>query len=146
LKQELTRFQLEKEAGARRRYFVDHGGDRAYAPLFSREFRYGDYSLLGLTELRQGKTVIGKVFKNFRPGNVRLDGGEHCWQMKKGRSVDIKLQCGEREQLVDVYESSPCEYKAVLVTASACDDEALKDLERLSSSELRNIGRYFGIN
>ncbi|KAG1371441.1 Glucosidase 2 subunit beta [Cocos nucifera] len=61
-------------------------------------------------------------------GVMLFSNGDRCWN-GPDRSLNVRLRCGLKDELLDVDEPSRCEYVAILSTPVVCLEEKLKELQ-----------------
>ena len=94
--------------------------------LFDRAFQKESYETsLGRFDTAAFEEVLGAGSEVSR---VAFTNGAKCWN-GPSRSMTVKVECGQEEELKQVEEPSRCEYTGVLVTPAACSEATVRDLE-----------------
>jgi len=53
-----------------------------------------------------------------------------CWG-GPARKLNVKFVCGEKEEILDVFEPSRCVYEATIEHPGACEPSELENLEQM---------------
>lgn len=107
---------------------ADYGVEREFLPLkdkcFNAKVEKYTYEVCPFKDAKQkeghGSTQLGK-WSGFTDNyhGMSFTNGQHCWQ-GPNRSLQVKLACGEEEEVSKIEEPSRCEYVGVFVTPAAC--------------------------
>jgi hypothetical protein len=95
-------------------------------------------------EIKQGTVKVGK-FHGWANGTIRYENGVYCYGTKKGKTVDIRLACGQENQLGLVEAAGECAYRGVFVTPMACTKKELVKVSGLTVEALTKIARDMGL-
>ena len=60
---------------------------------------------------------------------MKFINGQHCYNGVT-RSALVRLQCGDKNEIVNVYEPSPCVYEILVNTFALCDHDELEKAEK----------------
>lgn len=93
----------------------------------SRRVSEWDFKIEFFGEAKQDYTSLGRWSKWTGPHMGVFENGQTCWE-GPARSLTVKFQCGEQQELLDVFEPSRCLYEATLTHPGACDPEELRSL------------------
>jgi hypothetical protein len=124
---------------------VEGGFPRALLPIWETQFTNNTFSIVIGKEIKQKSMRLGK-FQNWSNGAIQYDQGEYCAAIRKGRSVEIRLACGQENQLGLVEKGQECTYQGTLLTPMACSSADLAKLNEITLERLAKIARELGIN
>jgi protein kinase C substrate 80K-H len=122
-----------KVAGLEARLATDYGADKALRALHGKcvkqAFTQYEFELCGFEHVQQYEhgSVIARLGSwgswkgggGAGGGEMVFDGGDQCWNGPK-RSTTVRMECGERDEIVSVDEPNRCMYAMVFKTPAAC--------------------------
>ena len=76
------------------------------------------YKVCPFKDIHQGSTLLGK-WKERGDMEWRFDQGNHCWN-HGARKATVKLECGEENKILDVYEPNTCDYVVEMTSPVVC--------------------------
>jgi hypothetical protein len=129
------RNELEK---VRKFMNLDQGIDPAFLSLFDHEYKFEDYTLVFLQDLKKNWESLG-TFRSIEGNEMKFGGGSYCWQIQGSREAVLKMVCSNESRLLNVMETSTCRYSGIFGTESVCKEEEVKNLRGFSTNELRKI-------
>jgi Glucosidase II beta subunit-like protein len=88
----------------------------------------GTFTSWGKTKAADGTEVNDYSYMQF-------SNGAYCWN-GPNRSMKVKFECGEKEELLNPDEPEKCTYSSVLQTPAACDAKFARELKL----ELEDVG------
>ena len=89
--------------------------------LFGERFVSGEYGVELMVSASQWRDSLGK-FKNVSGNVMHFADGDACWKTPAGRSLELKLRCGDKNALVRVEEPSICVYSGLFTTPLVCTE------------------------
>jgi len=75
----------------------------------------------------QDSTSLGNWAKWTGPRSATFEGGTMCWGGPE-RKLNVNFICGEKEEILDVFEPSRCVYEATIEHPGACENAELEML------------------
>lgn len=119
-----------------------------FFPLYHQEYKYKDFTLNFMSEIKQSSVILGKYKTYASTQNSKTffyNNGAYCWETKSGRKTELNVYCGNENKLVSVVEPKTCEYSAIFVTPAACSDDDLNSLSNMTLDQLQEIKNIIGI-
>uniref|UniRef100_K3X1Z1 Glucosidase 2 subunit beta n=1 Tax=Globisporangium ultimum (strain ATCC 200006 / CBS 805.95 / DAOM BR144) TaxID=431595 RepID=K3X1Z1_GLOUD len=129
--EKLTRARDEKREAAAK----DYGPERAFFALndqcIEKKIEKYTYKLCAFRDVKQDYTLLGKweAWGSADNGDkdyarMQFIKGQKCWNGPE-RSVQVRLACGQENEIVSVDEPSTCVYEMLLQTPLACTQDVL---------------------
>ena len=147
-KSKISEYEEKKKKVHSVENFIKDSIPSSFYPLYEKEFKYNDFTLDFMKEIRQSSTILGK-YKTFAstPNSKSFfyNNGAYCWETKAGRKTEVIVYCSNENRLVSVVEPRTCEYTAVFVSPAACSNENLNSLANMTLDQLQEMKNRIGI-
>ncbi|GAB9467369.1 Glucosidase 2 subunit beta [Globisporangium polare] len=132
--EDIKKLEGEREE-KRKATATDFGPQRAFFALqdvcIEKKIEKYNYKLCAFKEVKQDYTLLGSWDKwgvhegdKLDYGRMLFHKGHKCWNGPE-RSVVVKLECGQENEIVSVDEPSTCEYVMMVRSPLACTREEL---------------------
>ena len=112
--------------------------------FLGQKFSHDIYTLEFMSGVRKRKISLG-TFANVTGKKVYFTGGDYCWEIETGRTMELQLLCGEKNALVTVHEPSICVYRGVFTTPIVCTQSDIESLRTLKLKKAKELGNFFSI-
>jgi hypothetical protein len=104
--------------------------------LFGKEFRFGEFALRFLEEIRKDWDSLGN-YEAIQGNVMTFRNGGYCGKTEEVIETDVTLKCSNESRLVNVVEAKPCRYQAVFVSPVFCREDAAAAFDNATLEELR---------
>lgn len=91
------------------------------------EFEHCPYDVVKQYEHGRLVAQLGRFDKLSEAGEMLYKDGAPCWN-GPDRSVTVRLQCGENDEVISVDEPSRCMYQMVFSTPAVCEEAEAKKI------------------